>query len=80
LYREGANLFGTDSIGRPGMKMAKVSIGKDEYQRVLEIAERAAKRTNSRVVVAADRLDLTESTNNNKRTSTFGDQEAVTFS
>ncbi|WP_143106011.1 hypothetical protein [Bradyrhizobium sp. Gha] len=40
--------------------MAKVSIRKDDYERVLEIAERAAKRTNSRVVVATDRLDLHE--------------------
>ena len=40
--------------------MAKVSIRKDDYDRVLEIAERAAKRTNSRVVVATDRLDFQE--------------------
>ena len=42
--------------------MAKVSIRKDDYDRVIEIAERAAKRTNSKVVVAFDRLDLQETT------------------
>ena len=41
--------------------MAKVSIRKEDYERVLEIAERTAKRTNTRVVVAMDRLDLKES-------------------
>jgi hypothetical protein len=42
--------------------MAKVTIRKDELDLVLETARRAAKRTNSVVVVAEDRLDLTEET------------------
>ncbi|MCK1651805.1 hypothetical protein IVA88_10195 [Bradyrhizobium sp. 149] len=40
--------------------MAKVSIRKEDYERILEVAERAARRTNSRVVVAMDRVDLEE--------------------
>ncbi len=40
--------------------MAKVTIRKDELDLVLETARRAAKRTNSVVVVAEDRVDLTE--------------------
>lgn len=40
--------------------MAKVSIRKDELDLVLETARRAAERTNSVVVIAEDRLELTE--------------------
>ena len=42
--------------------MAKVAIRKDELELVVEIAKRAARRTNSVVVVAEDRLDLVEDT------------------
>jgi hypothetical protein len=38
--------------------MAKVSIRKDELDRVLQIAERTARRTNERVVVAHERVEL----------------------
>ena len=38
--------------------MAKVSILKEDLDRVLQVAERTAKRTNERVVVAHDRVDL----------------------
>jgi hypothetical protein len=38
--------------------MAKVTVRKDELDLVVETARRAAKRTNSVVVVAEDRLDL----------------------
>ncbi len=38
--------------------MAKVKVRKDELDLVVETAKRAAKRTNSVVVVAEDRLDL----------------------
>jgi hypothetical protein len=40
--------------------MAKVSILKEDLDRVLQVAERTAKRTNERVVVAHDRVDLRE--------------------
>lgn len=40
--------------------MAKVTIRKDELDLVLETARRAAKRTNSVVVIAEDRVDLTD--------------------
>jgi len=40
--------------------MAKVSIRKDDYERVMEIAARAAKRSNSVVVVAKDRVEVQE--------------------
>ena len=39
-------------------KMAKVSIRKEDLARVLQIAERTARRTNERVVVAHDRVEL----------------------
>jgi len=77
LYLEGANLFVADSIWS-GDEMAKISIGKDEYERVLEIAERAAKRTNSRVVVAVDRLNLQESPSDKR--SPVNDPDSVAFS
>ena len=38
--------------------MAKVSIRKEDLARVLQIAERTAKRTNEKVVVAHDRVEL----------------------
>jgi hypothetical protein len=38
--------------------MAKVAILKEDLERVLQVAERTAKRTNERVVVAHDRVDL----------------------
>lgn len=38
--------------------MAKVSILKEDLDRVLQVAERTAKRTNERVVVVHDRVDL----------------------
>jgi hypothetical protein len=38
--------------------MAKVLIRKEELDRLLQVAERTAKRTNERVVVAHDRVDL----------------------
>jgi hypothetical protein len=38
--------------------MAKVSIRKEDLARVLQVAERTAKRTNERVVVAHDRVEL----------------------
>jgi hypothetical protein len=38
--------------------MAKVSIRKEDLARVLQIAERTAKRTNERVVIAHDRVEL----------------------
>lgn len=59
--------------------MAKVSIRKDDYERVLEIAERAAKRTNSRVVVAMDRVDLQEAPEAN-RSATDAQPAGVKFS
>jgi hypothetical protein len=40
--------------------MAKVAIRRDELNQVLETVRRAAERTNSVVVVAEDRLDVTE--------------------
>jgi len=40
--------------------MAKVSIRKEDLDRVLQVAERTAKRTNERVIVAHDRVDLLE--------------------
>ncbi|MBU6462551.1 MAG: hypothetical protein KGK01_00365 [Bradyrhizobium sp.] len=40
--------------------MAKVAIRKEELELLVETAKRAAKRTNSVVVVAEDRLDLTD--------------------
>jgi hypothetical protein len=45
--------------------MAKVSIRKEELDRVLQVAERTAKRTNERVVVALDRVELQDSIENN---------------
>jgi hypothetical protein len=42
--------------------MAKVTIRKDELDLLVETAKRAAKRTNSVVIVAEDRLDLTTDT------------------
>jgi len=38
--------------------MAKVSIRKEDLERVRVIAERTAKRVNERVVIAHDRVDL----------------------
>jgi hypothetical protein len=58
--------------------MAKVTIRKDELDLVLETARRAAKRTNSVVVVAEDRLDLTEETD--CRAETPRDGKPVLFS
>ena len=40
--------------------MAKVTIRKNELDKVVAIAKRAAMRTNSVVVVAEDRLDLAD--------------------
>jgi hypothetical protein len=48
-------------------QMAKVAIRKDELDLVVEIATRAAKRTNSIVVIAEDRLDLVEDQNSQKQ-------------
>jgi hypothetical protein len=59
--------------------MAKVSIRKDEYERVLEIAERAARRTNSRVVVAMDRVDVQEAPEVD-RLATYAQPAAAKFS
>lgn len=38
--------------------MAKVAIRKEDLDRVVQVAERTAKRTNERVVVAHERVDL----------------------
>ncbi len=38
--------------------MAKVAIRKEDLERVLQVAERTAKRTNERVTVAHDRVEL----------------------
>lgn len=38
--------------------MPKVSIRREDLARILQIAERTAKRTNERVVVAHDRVEL----------------------
>ena len=40
--------------------MAKVTVRKHDLDRVVETAKRAAKRTNSVVVVSEERLDLTD--------------------
>jgi hypothetical protein len=40
--------------------MAKVTVRKHDLDRVVETAQRAAKRTNSVVVVSEERLDLTD--------------------
>jgi hypothetical protein len=48
----------TDSQLKREREMAKVSIRKEDLARVLKIAERTAKRTNERVVVAHDRVEL----------------------
>ncbi|WP_271593779.1 hypothetical protein [Bradyrhizobium sp. CCBAU 65884] len=38
--------------------MAKVTIRKEELERVRQVAERTARRTNERVIVAHDRVEL----------------------
>jgi hypothetical protein len=42
--------------------MAKVSIRKEDLDRVVQVAKRTAKRTNERVVVAHDRVELQDTT------------------
>jgi hypothetical protein len=49
-----------------GKHMAKVAIRRDELNQVLETVRRAAERTNSVVVVAEDRLDVTEGAENHR--------------
>jgi hypothetical protein len=57
--------------------MAKVTIRKDELDLLVETAKRAAKRTNSVVIVAEDRLDLTSDTS--PRPETPLDGKSVTL-
>lgn len=56
--------------------MAKVAIRKEDLDRVVQVAERTAKRTNERVIVAHDRVDLQE---NDTPLRAAGDCAAVNF-
>lgn len=57
-------------------EMAKVAIRKEDLDRVVQVAERTAKRTNERVIVAHDRVDLQE---NDTPLRAAGDCAAVNF-
>jgi hypothetical protein len=60
------------------MQVAIVAIDKDELQLVVETARRAAKRTNSVVVVAEDRLAITERANQRAKAAP-GSAKSVSF-
>jgi hypothetical protein len=41
--------------------MARVAIRKEDLDRVVQVAQRTAKRTNERVIVAHERVDIQDS-------------------
>jgi hypothetical protein len=45
-------------VNSGGGKVAKVTIRKEDLERVRQVAERTARRTNERVIVAHDRVHL----------------------
>lgn len=60
-----------------GKQMAKVAIRRDELNQVLETVRRAAERTNSVVVVAEDRLVVTDSADAHQETRLSQERAAL---